>query len=104
MSKSKDRLMLEKILNNAADSGVYYQLCDDGKTVIKDLAKYLNKPLSYVCGDPVEKSLQIYTDTFEIPDLFEDDDDEAEDVVSVEVIVKRNGKSFNIPVDSYSWW
>jgi hypothetical protein len=104
MAKSKDRLMLEKILKDAADNGVYNQLCDDGKATIKDLAKYLNKPLSYVCGDPVERSLQIYTNSFEVPDLFEDDDDEAEDILSVEVIVKRNGKSFNVPVDSYTWW
>lgn len=101
MAKSKDRLMLEKILDRAAADNIYQDLCNDGKEILKNLAKHLNKPLSYVCGDPVERSLHIYTDNFEIPDMFEDDDSEAENVLTVEVIVKKGNKKLNASVSSF---
>jgi len=103
MAKSKDRLMLEKIFKEVSNNGLYDELCSDGKEVLKDLAKHLNKPLSEICGVPVCKSIRIVTEEFEIPDLYDDDTD-ADMELSVEVVVKRNGKKLDVNVDEVVWW
>lgn len=104
MAKSKDRLMLEKLLELAANNNLYEDVCDDGKVALKELAKYLGKSQEYLRGDPVNKSLIIYTDNFDVPDMFEDDVCEAEDILTVEIIVKKNGKKISVNVDSFNWY
>ena len=105
MAKTKDRLMLEEILNKAAEYGLYQDVCNEGKEALKKLANHLNKPLSFICGDPVCKRLFIYTNEFEIPDLFEDEDSEteAEDILSVELVIKKNNKKLQVDVSEFYW-
>lgn len=107
MSKSKDRLMLEKLFNAAADNGLYEDSCDDGKELLRDLAKHLNKPLNKLCGDPLDVALRIYTDTFNLEDVFHSEDVEEEpgdEFTSIEVFVTRNGKRIKVEVSDADWY
>jgi hypothetical protein len=104
MAKSKDRLMLEEIFEAAAESGLYQESCDDGKKLLKTLAKHLNRPMSDICGEPINKCLVIYTDEFEIPDVFEDNEDDPSELLTVEVVVSSNGKRIKgVEIDQFYW-
>lgn len=104
MTKSKDRLMLEKLFDSAASSSLYHNSCNEGKEILINLAKHLNRPMSDICGEPINKCLVIYTYEFEIPDVFEDNEDDPSELLTVEVIVKKDGKKIkNVDIDSFYW-
>lgn len=107
MGKSKDRLMLEELFRAASVSNLYKDSCDDGKELLKNLAKHLNEPLDKLCGDPINVALRIYTDPFSLEDVFDSKDIEFEpsdEFTSIEVFVTRNGKRIKVEVSDADWY
>jgi len=105
MAKSKDRLMLEELFKAASENNLYEDSCGEGRELLKNLAKHLNKPLSDICGEPVVIGLSIDLEEFVIDDVFDADDlaTYPSDEFEVEVIVKRNGKRIQVDVSNIDW-
>jgi hypothetical protein len=101
MAKTKDRLMLEKIFNTVKENASFDDYCEVGQETLKELAKHLNKDISELGADLTRVFLEVSTDDFEIPDMYNRDCPDEENF-EVEVSVKYKGKVIKTTVSNYN--
>lgn len=100
MAVNKYKVMLEKLVQAAADEAIAESLCDDGKKLLVEAAELVGIEPSDLGIEEKNGYLSIYLDNFDIPECYDSVD---ENKFEIKVEVKYNGKPCPVDINNIEW-